>query len=469
MDIFGYHITFSYLFDVHIFVFICEILSVFAFIDIVSQKKRSPTSLVAWLLAIILIPYIAVPFYFYIGIRKRKHTSVKPKIHMHGNPDRLVADFNHPISDVLIRSGMRKPTIDNTFEFIHDGVKAYEVLMQNIKSAESSIYMSTYVFQNDSTTALITEALCEKARQGVEIKLLLDAIGSFNIYLRQKPLKALKKCGVKVKFFMPIFQNPFKNAVNLRNHRKIYVFDKKIVLTGGMNLGDEYLGPMPNKNRWGDLLFSIKGHAVIHLHNLFVADWQYATKEKIKRLVKVPINDGHDIIQIAPSGPDVEIDALFNSLLCGIYNAKDRVWIVTPYFIPSEELLRALIVAYSKGVDVKLITPMQSNHHLADLGRSSYMQRLYDVGIDVCLFNKQMIHAKAILFDSSVMLGSVNVDYRSLFLNYEVATFAYSEHIVEAVKLWMDSLLVDSTHVMPERGRIRKFGENLVRIMAPLL
>ena len=131
--------------------------------------------------------------------------------------------------------------------------------------------------------------------------------------------------------------------------------------------------------------------------------------------------------------------------------------------------MRALIIAYSKGVDVKLITPMHSNHKLADLGRSSYMQRLYDVGIDVCLLDKAMIHAKAILFDNSVMLGSVNVDFRSLFLNYEVATFAYTENIVQEVESWMASLLANASHEMPERGRIRKFGENLVKIMAPLL
>ncbi|MDC0535364.1 phospholipase D-like domain-containing protein [Francisellaceae bacterium] len=469
MDILGYHINFGFLFDVHSFVFICEILSVFAFIDIVSQKKRSPSSLLAWLTAIVLIPYLAVPLYFYIGIRKRKHTSVKPKIHMQSNPDELVAEFKHPISDVLIRSGMRKPTIDNTFKLYHDGIKAFEELMERIDKAEESIYMSTYVFQTDETTNLISEALIKKSKQGIQVKLLIDAIGSFGLYIHQSRLKNMREAGIIIKFFMPIFQNPFKNAVNLRNHRKIYLFDKNIVLTGGMNLGDEYLGPKRNENRWGDLLFSIRGHAVIHLYNLFIADWHYATKEKLKRIVKVPKNDGNQIIQIAPSGPDVETDALFNSILCGIYNAKERIWIVTPYFIPSEELLRALVVAFAKGVDVKLITPRESNHKLADLGRSSYMQRLYDVGIDVCLFDKAMIHAKAILFDKSVMLGSVNVDFRSLFLNYEVATFAYSEDIVEEVKSWMENLLTNASHEMPERGRIRKFGEDLVKIMAPLL
>ncbi|MFT6835672.1 MAG: cardiolipin synthase [Francisellaceae bacterium] len=415
------------------------------------------------------MPYIAVPFYFYIGIRKRKHTSIKPKIRMLGNPDHIVATFNHPISDVLIRSGMRKPTIDNTFKLLSDGVSAYEELLTNIEKAESSIYFSTYVFKNDETTRLLIAALIKKAKQGVEIKILIDAIGSFKLYLNQSPLKDLRGSGCDVKFFMPIFKNPLKNAVNLRNHRKIYLFDKKIVLTGGMNLGNEYMGANECDNRWIDLLFAIEGHSVIHFHNLFIADWQYSTKEKIEHIASVPLSEGKEIIQIAPSGPDVEIDALFNALLCAIYNAKERIWIVTPYFIPSEELVRALIIAFAKGVDVKLITPNKSNQKLADLGRSSYMQRLEDVGIDVCLCEHTMIHAKAILFDKTVMLGSVNVDYRSLFLNYEVAIFAYTESIVTEIKQWMDKLVGGATHKMPERGKFRRFGENLVKILAPLL
>ena len=453
----------------HLYLLICEILSVVAFIDLVSQKKRSPTSMVAWLMAIVLLPYVSAPLYFVIGVRKRKHGSIKPKIRMAYTPESKAARFSNPITDVLTASGLRSPCANNGFTLIADGESAYAALMTRIRGARRSIYISTYVFRRDATTARIIEALCERARAGVEVKLLIDAIGSLAVYINPFYFRSLKKAGGSVRYFMPLVRNPYKNAVNLRNHRKIYMFDKHMVLTGGMNLGDEYMGPEPRDSRWGDLLFAIEGPAVCHLHNLFIADWRFATGQKLSPMIHAPPVASNHIIQIAPSGPDVEMDALFNALLSAIYTARQRVWIVTPYFIPSEELMRALGVAFNKGVDVKLITPKQSNQFLADLGRSSYMQRLVEMGVDVCLFDKKMIHAKAILFDDAVMLGSVNVDYRSLFLNYEVAIFAYSDTIIDEIKQWMEGLLQSAFHTMPARGRIRRFGENMVRMLAPLL
>ena len=292
---------------------------------------------------------------------------------------------------------------------------------------------------------------------------------------------------------MPILQMPLRNYINLRNHRKIFLFDRRIVLTGGMNLSAEYLGPLPDPGRWNDLLFLIEGPAVFHYLDIFASDWAYASnlaktrntwpgrRRKAKTpamecnttpisLDTVPSEHGDTEIQVVPSGPDIDGDALFEALISAIYNATERIWIVTPYFVPATSLQQALIIAHHKGVDVKLITPYESNHFLANVVRSSYMRELMEAGVEVALYKGPMLHAKAILFDdSSAMLGSVNIDNRSLLLNYEVVSFAYSESIISAVSEWMEKLLENSHHEMKPTGTPRRLAENLMRIIAPQL
>jgi cardiolipin synthase len=218
-----------------------------------------------------------------------------------------------------------------------------------------------------------------------------------------------------------------------------------------------------------DILFLLKGPAVYRYLEIFISDWQYASSSKLKTFIKVEVSEsGKDIVQVVPSGPDLEGDALFEALMVAIYSAQHRIWIVTPYFTPDITLMRALIIAKHRGVDVKLITPYESDHILADLVRSSYMRELEENRAHVALYTKGKLHAKAILFDNtSVMLGSVNFDSRSLFLNYEVVSFAYSHHIIHDVEKWMISLLKDSNRSMPPAGKYRRVAENFMRIFAP--
>lgn len=238
-----------------------------------------------------------------------------------------------------------------------------------------------------------------------------------------------------------------------------------------MNLSAEYMGPSPDPGRWNDLLFLIEGPAVFHYLEIFASDWAYASGHTTPiSLDTVPPGQGDAYIQVVPSGPDIARDALYEALLCAIYTARERIWIVTPYFVPVTSLQEALIIAHHKGVDVKLITPYESNHLLADLVRSSYMRELMEAGVEVALYKGPMLHAKAILFDDAgAMLGSVNIDNRSLLLNYEVVSFAYSVPIISEVSGWMERLLEESHHVMKPAGTLRRLAENLLRILAPQL
>ncbi len=450
----------------HSLITLGELLIVVAMVHML-YKRRSPASILAWLLSMILIPYISVVLYFIFGTRKRTNRYQKESIALKDPPQTY---HEHNLIDGVLRSyGIDGAKENQQFTLLTNPVEAYNEFMSCIENSSKSIYISTYVFKYDETTKSILEALIKKAQAGVEIKLLIDSLGSWKVYFSQHGLKKLRQAGGQVEFFMPVLRMPFRNYINLRNHRKIYLFDDEKVLSGGMNLADEYLGAKPEKNRWEDMLFSIKGAAVENFFEIFASGWYYAAKQRLKFDEKQ--NDaygGDTCVQVVPSGPDLRKDALYEALLCAIYNAQKRIWIVTPYFIPDESLSQALIIARHKGLDVKLITPRVSNHLIADITRSSFMRELEDAGVDIELYDGSMLHAKAILFDDvGAMLGSVNLDYRSLFLNYEIATFVYSQRVIKEVEDWMTMLLESSSTETKKITPRRRIMENLMRVLAP--
>lgn len=456
-------------FFIHFVIFIGEVLIIVSVLYMLSQR-RSPSSTTAWLLAIFLLPFIALPLYFIIGIRKHKRFPKKTKLMMKRNKEVPIEDAD-PIDLLLRKNNIPGTTKGNKFEFYTEGVKAYEVLVSCIKEAKYSISISMYIFSNDKVSRYIIDELTKKALDGVQVRLLIDSVGSFLLYFNQIYLYKLKKAGAEVHFFMPIFKQPLQNYINLRNHRKIFIFDDKKVLSGGINISKKYMGDKPYQKRWDDLFFSIEGDAVYYFKQIFEEDFLYATDSVLQEIEKIDIPvKGDNSIQVVPSGPDIEKDALYEAIVSMIHMAKKRVWIVTPYFVPDENLLQAMIIANHKGVDVKLITPRESNHIIANLCRSSYMRQLEEDGVDVMLHEGKMLHAKAILLDDNcVMVGSANLDNRSLFLNYEVAVLVYTKTVIVDIENWMHALLANSTQKMDQASRMRKIIENFMRIFAPLV
>lgn len=416
--------------------------------------------MIAWILFMLLVPYFAVFLYFIFGTRKVKSKYKKENISINKN-----GHYSNSEEFEIYKSATT-----GQMELFFDYVESFKEFEKSIIEAKKSIYICTYVFKYDTVTEEIIKLLEQKAKQGVEIKILIDSLGSLYTYLFQGRLKGLKQAGVQIKFFMPIFQIPFRNYINLRNHRKIYIFDNQKVLSGGINLSKEYFGKEYIRNRWEDILFSCKGKSVEDFFTIFASDWYYATKERLSFDLIPVIIDGNEKIKVLPSGPDVKTDLLYETILSKIFSAKERIWIVTPYFIPNETLTKALIIAKHKGVDIKLITPKQSNHIVADLARSSFLRELQDNEIDILLYRGPMLHAKAILFDNKwAMVGSVNLDNRSLFLNYEVTTFVSSEEVVFKIEKWMEQLFDNSVIGLNRASHIRVLFENLARMIAPQL
>jgi len=445
-----------------------EIVIVLTLLHMLYQR-RTPTSMISWLLFMIALPYIAVIIYFFIGTRKQPARNNKSPLKLKDYGERPV-EVNS-IDGILRSNGIAGVTKHNRFTLITDSVEAFETLMREIRNAKKSITLATYVFKDDAMTRQLLTALTLKASQGVEIRLLIDSLGSYKLYFFQGVLKPLKDAGGEVYFFMPLLRLPYRNYINLRNHRKIYLFDETTLLSGGMNLADEYMGPKKHADQFEDILFLTQGEATYQYAQIFEDDWAYATNQPLRVPHKPELTQqGDAYMQVVPSGPDIKGDALFEALISAIHTAKKRIWIVTPYFVPDQSLTYALKIAKHKGVDVKLITPKTSNHLIADLSRSSYMRELSENNINLVLYKGNMLHAKAILFDDlAVMIGSVNIDNRSLLLNYEVVSFAYSEKIIREVDSWMQAFMADAETQMPKPSKARRILENFMRILAPQL
>lgn len=453
----------------HTLLVLGEILIIAVFINMIYQR-RSSTSMIAWLLFFILVPYVTVILYLIFGFRKRKNRYVKQDIPLkHPQKEKQP---NNAISNILENYAIFETLSNEKFKIYNTPQDAYKIFIASLRKAQKSIYLETYVLKYDSLGKEIFQILLQKAQEGVEVKILLDTLGSWKLYFTRYHLKTLKEAGIQISFFMPIFQMPFRNYINLRNHRKIYLFDNKRVISGGINLANEYMGKEKNQERWIDIVFLTEGKSAKFFFDIFASDWLYAANEQIvfQQQIQEEEQQGSTTLQIVPSGPDMQKDVLYESLLSAIYASKKRIWIVTPYFVPDSSILLALIIAKHRGVDVKLITPQKSNHFIVDLARSSYIHELEESEIDVALHNGKMIHAKAILFDNTgTMLGSVNIDNRSLFLNYEVATFVYSKEVTHFVEEWMKTLLSQSSRNTKKVSGLRKIAENLLRIIAPQL
>jgi cardiolipin synthase len=274
---------------------------------------------------------------------------------------------------------------------------------------------------------------------------------------------------------MPVFHAPFRGRANLRNHRKLVIVDGRIALSGGMNLAWPYIGPPSAQGLWRDLSMIVDGPAVGELEALFASDWTFATGSEAGGAPPPDRAAGSTemegcLVQVVASGPDVPGDPLYEALLALTFSARDRIWIVTPYFVPDEMLARALSLAARRGVDVRLFVPARSNHITADLARTSYIRDLYNAGGCVMFYTPVMLHAKAVIFDDRLaVIGSANMDMRSLFLNYEVALFIASPAQVAAVAGWASGLMVDCRPDLPVPSWPRELAENVVRLLSPLL
>ena len=461
---------FNWLVLVHLLPSIGFILALVLLTHII-RERRSPTSTLAWLMAIIFIPYLGVPFYLIFGGRKMiSKAGKKPKLSL----DELKPFYESDVSNAYLfepGDGIFPGSAHNQIMLLSEGEQAFQTISDLIENARCTVYVATFILGKDETGSAIVDALAKKASEGLEICLLLDALGSMRI--SKKFLSPLLEAGGHVAFFMPMIHLPFRGRANLRNHRKMIICDNQTAVIGGMNLASEYMGPQKSAFRWQDLSLLIHGPVIDHITGIFKSDWKFARKAELgycsttsQAQKQGPIG----VTQLVASGPDVRNDSFRNAILTAIFRANRRILVVTPYFVPDDLVLEAMCIAVYRNVDVSIITPRKSNHRLADLVREGYLTRVQEAGAKVWFYEPRMLHAKAILVDDTVaIIGSANMDMRSLLLNYEVAMCLYDSEVINQIEAWIQELMADCSMRKQRQGSSLGLIEGVGRLFAPLL
>ena len=455
------------------------VLALFAIARLMSDK-RQPGNTIAWLLGIVLVPYVTVPLFLLFGGRKIKRlaarkTRLDPKL-----PGALAAapaTLALPSVHAMIANGAAAPVGGNALRLLTDGQQTFHALEDAIRTARHSIHITTFILGRDAVAHRLVTLLAERARAGVKVRLQLDAFGS--LFAARTDLAALRAAGGEVVKFLPVLPLATRASSNLRNHRKIAVFDQHLAFVGGHNLARNYLGPAPWRHRFTDFGAFIEGPAAALLNEIFLADWSFASGQSLESLQAerdpaAVAAAGPSDVQIVASGPDVSGDPLYEGILALIHEAEHSIWIVTPYFIPDEVLQRSLLVKARAGKDVTLIVPARSNHRITDYARRHYLRELHAAGARVLFYQPGMLHAKAMLIDNrAAVFGSANFDLRSLFVNFEIGVIAHSEPDVTAMRRWAGDLVRVSTPYVSGHSRRHRWlshlAEDLSRLLAPLL
>ena len=443
-------------------------------------EKRAPANTFAWLLLIVLLPEAGVPLYLLLGGRKLRRLA-QDKLRLLPT---LPADALRPavcassaVAQTIVSAGGAPAVAGNRVRLLTAGDDTFATFEKHIRAAQHTIHITTFILGRDDTGRRLIALLAERARAGVKVRLLLDAVGC--LFSSGAFTRPLREAGGEVARFMPVLPFTSRGSANLRLHRKIAIFDHRTALVGGHNLAREYMGPTPFRKRWRDFGAVIEGPGAALLNEVFIADWCFATRQRAATLqAEIPPEvvelRGHSELQVVASGPDVPGDPLYEGIVAMIQEAEHSIWIVTPYFLPDEVLLRSLIVKARAGREVTIIVPARSNHPVTDFARRDYLRQLRKAGARVRLFGPGMMHSKGIIVDDRVgLLGSANFDLRSLFVNFEIGVFLHSPTDVAAMKAWAEDLLHHShAPKTDQKSRFRHITtlvEELSRLLAPLL
>ena len=329
-----------------------------------------------------------------------------------------------------------------------------------------------FILGDDTTGRAVIAALAERAKHGVQVRVILDAVGSFRA--RGSASRALHAAGAQLRTFMPLRHSPIRGRTNLRCHRKVLIVDGEVVFAGGMNLANEYMGP-PDERRcragatWSP---SSRGPVAADATALFESDWVYCGGSRRGADDRAPAalaTHGDERVQFMPIGPDMITDTMYDVLLSGIFQARERIAIVTPYYVPDDALQHALVLSARRGVKTELLVPAVSNHRIADLARRQFLRELRANGVQIHYYARGMVHAKAMVIDDAfAYVGSPNFDMRSLFLNYEDALCLSSTGAIAQVRGFVDALIAECAPeppVFPEHRMI----EQMALLLAPEL
>jgi cardiolipin synthase len=429
-----------------------------------AQRARRPPSIaIAWVLGMIALPYLALPMYLMFGRRKLLRKTL-PRSGARTAEDHWAKD--------LIESFGLPPSSPARIAMHRNGTESAAALFATMSSAVSRLDICTFILGDDAFGRETMQHMLERARSGVEVRLMLDGVGA--IQLPRACFSALQRGGVETAVFSPLFARKTQGPRNLRNHRKMVIADGARLWAGGRNLAAEYFSGLAGAPPWLDLTFDLQGPVASAAASQFEFDWVAAggnpASAGAAAAAAVAAGTAGSAVgaaQFLPSGPDQSEDTVHSLLIDACFHAKERMLAVTPYFVPDVALETAMRLAARRGVQIDLCIPANSNHRLADFARNRALRSLSQAGVNVHLL-PYMSHAKAVVFDHTLGIsGSVNLDSRSLLLNYECAVVFYGRDEINWLADWIAALIPRSALFDCRRpGLIRDLSEGLLLTVA---
>lgn len=443
-------------------------------------QKRPPVSTLAWILSLAALPGLGFVIYHLLGptrIRRQRLKRQRSRQRLDSEPQ-AAADLLLALPNRLAERQCRliermtgsSPTSASGLTLLPGGAEAFDALLEAIAGAREHIHLEYYIVEPDRIGDRLRHALIERARAGVAVRFLIDAIGGAD--LSRRWLNPLREAGIEIAFFHPFRLATLKPLLNLRTHRKIAVIDGRIGFTGGINI-DECHDARLREDAWRDLHLKLEGPAVNGLQQVFVEDWLYASRKPFVAHGLFPqLAPGDVAVQWLASGPDTPAEPIHRAVLQALADAEQRVWLVTPYFVPTEPALYALTNAARRGLDVRLLVPRRADSVTVTYAGRSYFGELIRAGVRVFEYPERMLHTKALLVDRSLStLGSANFDARSFRLNFELAVNLYGEAAADALEGVLERDFTAAEEVRSPRriGFLARLAEAAARLLSPVL
>lgn len=451
----------------------------------VLMDNRQPAKTMAWMLVLTFIPMLGIILYFFFGQTTRKERKIwqysmdqlmkrsmlefveQKRLHLPNEYRELIKLF--------MNQNWVLPFKNNETEIYTSGYEFFPSLLMEIGKAEHHIHLDTFIIASDPLGQIVADALIDKARQGVEVRVIYDDVGSWKT--KNRFFDRMRAEGIKVYAFMPVRFPVFTSKVNYRNHRKICVIDGEVGFIGGMNIANRYVKGI-KKLAWRDTHVKITGAAVYGLQRAFLVDWFFVSRELITNHVYYPVSkvtENDSLIQIVTSSPTSLWPEIEQGYVRVLTSAKQYVYMETPYFLPTDPILFAMRTAALSGVDVRLMIPYETDTKIVEWASRTYVLATVKAGVKVYLYKAGFNHSKLLVADDSIAtIGSTNVDFRSFENDFEANAFFYDKKIALEVKdIFLkdqeESVALEDVRNLTHRSFLQRLWESMVRLLSPLL
>ena len=457
-------------------------VTILSVILVIITDNRNPLKTLPWVIVLLFAPVVGLVFYFFFGqnlskqriISRRTRKRISMRLIEAQDPSRPeIPEHWQPLARLLKSTIHAVPLYGSRITPYTDGASKMEALLDEIARARHHIHLQYYILCNDRTGSRLCDALRAKAREGVQVRILYDDVGSSSV--KKSFFASLRRDGIEVRAFLHVRFPRFTSKINYRNHRKIAVIDGRVGFIGGMNIADRYVYGT-DWGIWRDTHFRIEGNGVAGLQASFLSDWSATTKQRITGAEYYPPTRHftRDVLQIVPSGPFGKWRTLLQADSYAVTRACHRIWIQTPYYLPSEVLNSALQTAALAGIDVRLMLPARSDSHVVDLASHSYLDDMMKAGVKILFYTPGFLHSKLLIVDDDLtVIGSANMDFRSFEHNFEVNAFLYDAEFTARMAAIFDHDASNSHPLTPaewfNRPRPRRWAESLMRLFSPLL